>query len=347
MVRYRPRVIDNDGWLRRTAATAAALLLAFTAACGSTGDTGDSGDSETGAGPESSAPPEIDDPAVAASALRTVDACALLNQETLGDLGEVTPPGESDVLDDWTMCSADLTANGAEATAFLSVGDSVVYLEDEFTETIGGLPVSVDDETDGECTVEALTSYELEVGLRLSVEQPGGKPCPAATTAMEKVVTALHGQPPRLDHDAGSLVPLDPCGLVDPAVLKSVLPKPPAPTMENLHHCEFFSGEDPNPPYVTVALAPGFAPEAGDGEPIDLGGVRAVQAENTDTGSDRFGCTVRWLHRELPGEDGVSGWGETVSVEYLADPGNGVDMATACDSAVAVAKSVVPAVRKT
>ncbi|MBB4909726.1 hypothetical protein [Actinophytocola algeriensis] len=85
----------------------------------------------------------------------------------------------------------------------------------------------------------------------------------------------------------------------------------------------------------------GLPVAAEDGDPAGLGGgVPAIQVKDEDTSTVR--CAVTWLRVETPVEDEADGYGELVSVSFSGEPDSGLDAATACEKATAVAKTVVP-----
>lgn len=167
---------------------AGVVLLALVGGCGSepSGDGSPTDSTET-----SSTKQEIDDPAVVAAALRTVDPCALLNDTTLVEVGAIAPDSVSS--SGWGECSIDVTdVSGKTVELVLRVGDNLIMADDP-TEELAGLPLVVDDEDPESCWVSVVTSYELSLGITFQVDYQGGDGCAALT----KVLQTMHVDPPQ------------------------------------------------------------------------------------------------------------------------------------------------------
>jgi hypothetical protein len=328
--------VINDNKMRRPLLAAGAALLALVAGCGS--DSGPSAGASTEDTTEtsSSSKPEIDDPAVEAAALRTVDPCALLTDANLGDTGTVAPDSSS--TSEWGECSVDVTdANGKTVEFVLRVGDQIILVDDP-TEELEGLPLVVDDEDPESCWVSVVTSYELSLAVTFQVDYVGGDGCAAGKAALTKVVQALHNNPPQYQQLPGSVLTADPCAVADKEAIETALGQKSFMEPKSVHECDFWSGDGTNYPLVSIRFFQGLPPDAGDGKPVDLGGVSAIQAEEEDS---VVSCDVSWRKIETPSEDEAEGYGELVSVQFRGEPGD-LDTTTACEKAVAVAKTVAP-----
>lgn len=316
-----------------------AVLLALVTGCGS-GDAATSGDSATDETTEtSSAAPKIDDPAVEAAALRTVDVCALLDANSLGELGTIV--ADSHLSSAWGECGVDVTdAGGKTMEMVLYVGDQLIVVDDP-TEELEGLPLVVDDEDPESCWISVLTSYETSLAVTFQVDYPGADACAAGRTALTKVVQTLHGAPPQYPAVPGTVLTVDPCEVADREAIETALGQKTFVEPKDLHECDFWSGDGTNYPLVSLRFYKGLPADAEDGEPVDLGGgVTAIQAKDED--SSVVSCDVSYRKVETPSEDEAPGYGEIVSVQFSGEPGN-LDTATACEKAVAVARTVVPA----
>lgn len=335
----------NGYKIARWPALAAGMALAVVVAGCTSGSTASGDDSPAGTSGTSTSTntkPQIDDPAVASAALRTVDPCALLNETTLAELGTVVPDSASS--SEWGECGVEVNdANGKTIELSLSVGDQIILVDDP-TEELEGLPLVVDGDDPESCWVSVVTSYEEELAVTFNVDYPGGDGCAAGKTALTKVVQALHNSPPQYQQPAGSVLTAEPCAVADKTAVETALETKTFVEPKNLHQCDLWSGDGTTFPQVSVRFYLGLRPDpATDGEPVDLGGVQAVQLKDEDT---VISCDVLWQHIETPSEDEAEGYGELVSVMYSDDKESGLDTATACEKAVAVAKTVAPSLKK-
>lgn len=268
-----------------------------------------------------------------------MDPCALLNATTLAEVGTVAPDSVSSA--DWGECGIDVNdASGKTAELVLRVGDNLIMADDP-TEELEGLPLVVDDEDPESCWVSVVTSYELSLGITFQVDYEGGDGCVAGRAALTKVLQAVHTDPPQYQQVPGTVVTADPCAVADKKAVESALGQKTFVEPKSLHECDLWSGDGTNYPLVSVRMFKGLPPEAADGEPADLGGgVTAVQVKDEDDG---VSCDVSWRVVETPTEDEAEGFGELVSVMYSDESGSDLDTTAACEKAVTVAKTVVPA----
>ena len=327
-------MINTNRTFRASTLAAGVALLALLAGCGGGSAAGTSAPSSSAA----DAKPQITDPAVQASALRTVDPCALLDSKTLGDLG--TSDQESLSSSEWGECSVDVKDTGGKKVELvLRVGDQLI-MSDDPVEKLEGLPLVVDADKPGSCWVSVVTSFEQSLGITFQSKYPGGDACAPARTALTKVVQALHGSPPQYKQVPGSVLTTDPCAVADKQAVEAALQQKSYVEPKSLHECDLWSGDGTSYPQVSVRLYQGLPADAEDGEPADLGGgVTAIQKKDEDS---VISCDASWRRVETPKEDEARGYGEIVSVMFSGKPGSGLDTATACSKAVAVAKTVVP-----
>jgi hypothetical protein len=272
----------------------------------------------------------ITDPAVSTAALRTVDACGLLDATTLAGLGTIEA-GQQDASGLGECDNAVTDAGGKEITFDLKLGDFAIKATDQSGGTLEGLPVGVDKLDDTSCTVTAYTSQTDSSGITLQVDYQGGDPCGAGQTALQKVLQGLHGNPRQLPQPPGTLLPVDFCTLIDDTTLTNVLGRGSERSFYGLHGCSWSGG-----------AAGGYLYYDDTGDPatddgvtkVDLGGgVSGYQKLDTTAGKR---CTISWLHR--PTQDGN---GEVVTFEYdnyHDDAGND----DACGKALTAAKAVLP-----
>lgn len=284
---------------------------------------------EPGSSPGEVPTGEITDPAVAASALRTIDPCGLLTDDTLGDLGSTTEdPSESD----WGECRASLQdAGGKSVDVSLDLGDSLVTA-DNATGGLEGLPLienPLDEET---CYVTAVTSRNPASGITMQATYPGGNACNAGYTVLQKVIQAVHAEPPQYEQREGSALAVDPCVSVEESAVSEVLGEGALRSPSGLHSCRY-EGESRGPS-VSVRMRVGYPPDNKEGTSVDLGrGVKASQ-QASDTGNGS--CKVEWQHLGISDNEA-----EIISVSY-DDYSDGADQKKSCEGALTMAKGVVP-----
>lgn len=298
---------------------AAGLALALVTGCGGC----------TSGSATTPAPPPTDDPAVAVSALRTVDPCALLNDRTLGALGTVAPDSVTPYR--WGKCGVEVDdANGTKvATLDLLVGDHL--LSTDSTERLEGLPLVLDEVSQGECWVSVVTSHELSLGIEFHVFSPRDA-CEIGRTALGEVVRAMHDDPAQYPQVPGTLLTADPCAVADERTVETTLGQKPFVLPENVHECVLWSGDrtDYHAPKVSVRLT-GQPPATTDGKPVDLGGGVTATQQTVADGT----CEVSWRPVGTP----TDGEFAAVTYDYPFD-------ATSCEKAVTVARTVVPSLSR-
>lgn len=271
------------------------------------------------------AAPAADAAVVSVANLRTVDPCALLDAASRGSLGTI----DADSVDGYSLdeCGMDVTdAVGKKMNLQLKLSDFIVGATT--TGTIGGLPISVDNQN-GSCNVDAVTSTSDGLAISMRASYPGGDPCGAAQTALQNALRKLGADPPRLAQPAGSLVAVDFCTMVDDATITGALGRGSTSSAFGLHGCSWSGGIATG----ELQLDAGSRPTADDGDLVDLGGgVTGYQKLETSNGKR---CAIKWLHRP---DDGRTG--EVVTFDYdnyHGDAGND----DACGKAQTVVKAAL------
>ncbi|AXB46463.1 serine/threonine-protein kinase [Amycolatopsis albispora] len=152
-----------------------------------------------------------------------------------------------------------------------------------------------------------------------------GDPCAVAETALTRALHRLRD--PAVDRQVppGSVLPVDPCAVLDDATTQRILGAAVKPESKALRRCEW-AGQDT----LTLHLDVMYPDTEGVG--IDLGGIPARRTEAT--GGGPVTCTINWTHRG-------TGDGETdqVRVSYTSS-------VNACGKAEEAAKSVIPKLPK-
>lgn len=269
---------------------------------------------------------EITDPAVSLSALRGVDVCKLLVDNT-AELGEAADPYESE----WGRCTVDVQDAGGKTIALsLQLGDSVVT-PDEATGGVGGLPL-IEKKQDDTCFTTAVTSRQPGLGITVQASYEGGNPCGPGFPLLERILQTVRAEPPKHPQDPGSLRALDPCDVAPTEALTRALTGSPLRDPDRLYSCGFRSDADSDKS-VSIDFRSSYPPEATEGRtPVDLGnGVQGVQRPSDNIAS----CAVEWVHG--PPAEGDS---EVVRVDFY-DYGDEAKADQACATAVDVAKSLL------
>lgn len=274
-------------------------------------------------GPGPSGP--ITDPAVADAALRQVDPCQLIAEDALAELGMAEQPSSLG----WDECSTHVTDPGSKKIDItLRMGDTLIGQAEEASGSVAGLPRMESVQGEG-CTSTAVTSKRPGRGIVAQINYPGGDPCRAGRTVLQNVVQRLHSDPPKFPAAPGSLVPVDPCAVVDEAVANEMTKgKANRTSSSGLHSCAIGSGA----PTLFVSFRTGVAPSEGeDSKPVDIGGVGGFVEQST---TDSSRCSASWLHRPT-GE----GEGELASVDY-SDVNADAATDNPCDKALKVATNI-------
>jgi hypothetical protein len=165
---------------------------------------------------------------------------------------------------------------------------------------LDGLPLGVEDKT-SRCTASVPVVDRPDTTIGVEAEDAAAKfaePCDAAKAALGEAVGRLRaGDVPAAP--AGSLAPVDPCGLVSTATAQRIAGPITKVAPGGLHECRWQAGGE-----ITVTLERGTPPvPAKDGSSdsagtVDLGGVTAYFT------ADRYNpatvdCTLTWLHRPV------------------------------------------------
>jgi hypothetical protein len=226
--------------------------------------------------------------------------------------------------------------DGDELSITLYLGETVDNAE-EADKNIGGLPGLESPLDDGDaCFVTTVTSTNPNVGIKVQVGGKGKELCSMGTTIMTSVVETIRTDPPKLDVATGSLVALDPCGVVEDTPVDAALGVSTDKSLYNLHWCTW-SADDVN---LGVWFRPGYDPKdsSSAGQPVDLGnGVTGYEEATTGAGVT---CRLQWLHRKT-GDEKAS---EIVAINLdKSSPAAGDN---GCPSAVAIAQLLIPALPK-
>jgi hypothetical protein len=292
-------------------------------------------------------PPKTNDSAFTAAKLREIDACALLDKDTLSKVGA---PDENDVTD-FSRCSNFMKdLEGKDLSISLTLGEGLLENPAEADKNIGGLPAiesELDDKT--ACFQTAVTETSPNRGIRV---QTGGKAknmCDIGRTVLTAVVNRIRTDPPRYDRKPGSLIAVDPCAQLGDADVTAVLGAGAKTTPTNLHWCSWSDNGAEVWVWLSYGVNPAKSVDAAKTQPVDVAGIHAFQELDTSSGASGGGpegrgagkaqCSVEWAHLPLTGS-----FAEVVNVtfiRYTAQQGEDV-----CAKAQAAAKTLVPKLPK-
>lgn len=283
-----------------------------------------------GGGPTpSSAPPEPGQ-GFTSEALRRVDPCGLMDEETLDSLGE---PAENRHRD-YSVCSNYMKdTEGRDLNFTLTLGNALNERGGDGATTIGGLAVvesELDDKT--ACFVSVVTEADPVRGITVQVggDEPGGL-CEPGRAVLEAAVARLRDDPPRLRLAGPTLAEVQPCAALDPAAVAEQFGESADKRPSGLHMCNW------NARGVSLALAfrLGISPDetSPNAPAVDLGGGAVARQEAPADGGR---CRLEWAHVAVPGD---SGRAEVVTVDFdRYTPKAGEDV---CAKAQALAKAIV------
>ncbi|GAA1985212.1 serine/threonine-protein kinase [Amycolatopsis minnesotensis] len=211
--------------------------------------------------------------------LRRTDPCKVLPGMSIAPYGEFQPEERLAYVN---RCSYRAESG---PTLKLKLGDRVYRDGAAPSAPINGQPVLINHLSGCEATI-AVPGNE---GFGVSVENEESTPegCDEARTALGQALERIRAG--GVDHvlPRGSVLPLDPCAVPDPAAVTKLLGAPVTGKLQTtVHVCEFTQ-----PDSVTVDFGRGALDTDGT-TPVDLGGVPAVMKSSPDPKS--VFCTISW-----------------------------------------------------
>lgn len=282
--------------------------------------------------------PKANDPEFTNDKLRKLDPCGLLTKDILSAVGT---PAENSV-DDFGDCANYMKAkDGKDLSVTLYVGETINGAEDA-DKNIGGLP-AFDSELDDHsaCFVNVVTSTNPNIGIRVQI---GGDDdadlCAVGQTILTGVVDLIRKDPPEREAATGTIAAADPCTLLEPGALKTLLGGvDTTATPYTLHWCQWI-GDTLS---ADVWFRTGYDPKdttVDAGTPLDLGNGVTVYQHADGTGADAS-CRLEWRHRST-GSDGDD---EIIEVDFDNQAAAAGD--NGCATAAEIAKLLIPALPKT
>ena len=280
--------------------------------------------------------PKTNDPAFANDKLRKLDPCGLLTKDILAAVG--TPAQNS--VDDFGDCANYMEdKDGREISITLYVGETITGAE-QADENIGGLP-AFDSELDDHsaCFVNVVTSTNPNIGIKVQVGgDDDAQLCKVGKTVATGVVDMIRTDPPQREPATGTIAEADPCALLDPAALKTLLGGADTTASPyTLHWCNWF-GDSLS---ADVWFRTGYDPKdsSDPGTPVDLGNGVTVYQHADGTGANAA-CRLEWRHRST-GSDGDD---EIIEVDFTNQKAAAGD--NGCATAAEIAKLLIPALPK-
>lgn len=255
----------------------------------------------TGAGAE--VPNANLDP-VSLDTLRRTDPCRVLADVAVGGAGTLKAPNTD--YPDIDRC--DYRARSG-ATVTLRLGQEFTVLNAQPPGDLDGRPVVLS--TVGGSTCEATLRLPAQPGLGVTTV---ADTCEFAQAALGEAVERIREGNSRFDLPPGSLLPLDPCALIEPATIGRV----GTGTLTRMHDCEWSGKPSAGLVFDRTADVPA------EGTPVDLGGVTATRRALGES------CVVTWRHRQ--------------ATERLAEHVRitaGTTGGDPCDTAVAMGKALI------
>jgi hypothetical protein len=240
--------------------------------------------------------------------LRGADPCKVLDDVSVPGAGRLHPPD----TDYPALDHCDYRATGG-AKITLELGQEITLIHSQPPGDLDGRPVLFSTVGASTCDASIQLPGRPELGLTTEADT-----CDLAKAALGQAVARIRSGDARFDLPPGSLLPVDPCAMVDPAAVPA-LGRVGKGALKRLRTCEWTG---------TTTLGLVFdryptVPETGT-SPVDLGGVTANRRA---TGP---GCTVAWSHRQSGAKQD-----EQVRISALTTGGD------SCATAVAVGKAVV------
>lgn len=278
--------------------------------------------------------PKTNDAAFTSDKLRKIDACGLLDKDTLSSVGT---PDDNDVTD-FSRCSNFMKdTKGKDLNISLTVGETLLESPDKADKNIGGLPAiesELDDKT--ACFETVVTETSPNRGIKIQIGGKAENMCDVGRKVLEAVVNKIRTSPPKYDSRKGSLVEVDPCELTPAADITTVLGPGAEADPTNLHWCSWTSDGATVWVWLRSGVDPAKSADPAKTQKVDVGGVSATQELTTSGGPQ---CEVAWAHLPLNGSIA-----EVVSVTFLrSSPKEGED---ACAKAQTIAKGLVPKLPK-
>jgi hypothetical protein len=221
-----------------------------------------------------------------AARLRTLDACQLIDQDTVAALGHADDPSPEGL----GACDVDLEDSGGnDLDITLTVGDQ---LDDDVTAstTVDGMPVN-EHQDDSDCAERIITGTDPALAVTIEVDYDGHDSCAAARKLIDPVIRRIRSNPPQISSDDARLATVDPCGTLDDAAVSAAVGPDSDKSTEGLFKCDW----DANDYELSVGYSYDSDPATDDAEgtpkPVTVGGIAATSLLTTDVFPS---CEIKW-----------------------------------------------------
>ncbi|WP_433711903.1 serine/threonine-protein kinase [Nocardia sp. CA-084685] len=166
--------------------------------------------------------------------LRLVDTCQLLGTDVVGTLGHSIEP----MLTNSSVCHTQfMTADGKKPDMTVSVGTVLGGQAKESGISVVGKPVLDTTTESRSCARGIALRAQPRIGVEVKIGLADGDVCELASTVLQAVVTRLTTDLPTVSVPKQSVVRLDPCTSVDPAIIETAMGAKADPSPENIHSC--------------------------------------------------------------------------------------------------------------
>jgi hypothetical protein len=217
--------------------------------------------------------------------LRTLDACGLLDRDTLSAFGDPSDPSP----DGLGECDVDVDdSQGNDLDVNLTVGDQLSV--DSGSSTVDGMPISEKKE-DSDCSERIITQTHPTLAVTIDVDYDGQDACAAARKLVDPVIRHIRDNPPQVSAADAKLTSVDPCGTLDTGTVATVVGAGSEQSTEGLFRCDW----DADDYELSVSYSYGEDPATDDTEgtpkPVTVSGVSAAELLSTDVFPS---CEVKW-----------------------------------------------------
>jgi eukaryotic-like serine/threonine-protein kinase len=237
--------------------------------------------------------------------LRRTDPCRVLNDVSVPDVGKLSAAPDSLYFD---RCDYR-TRSGAKLA--VKLGDLIYVEGGRPAEDLDGRPVLFSEISGSTCDASVQLPAQPELGVTALAET-----CGLAKTTLGKVLERLRAGA-GFEPAAGTLLPLDPCAVLDKPAVAQVLGPVREVKLTRLRECEWTATTSLRLTFEKLSVVPET------GTAADLGGVTGTRRETGDS------CTLTWNHRQFDAK-------QAEHVRILATKTGG----GACDAAVAFGRAL-------
>jgi len=278
--------------------------------------------------------PKTNDAAFSAAKLREIDACAVLDKDTLSKVGVADQPA----VTDFSRCSHfTKDHDGKDLNITVTLGEGLYENPSDANKNIGGLP-ALESELDDKsaCFETAVTETSPARGIKVQIGGKASNMCDVGRTVLTAVVNRIRADPPKYQLKPGSLIPVDPCAQLSDADVTGLLGAGAEVKPTNLHWCSWSLKDAELWVWLSSGVDPAKVADPAKSQKVNVGGVNAIQELDSSSGAK---CSIEWAHLGLGGSDA-----EVVNATFIRSTAQqGED---ACAKAATIARTLVPKLPK-